>query len=89
MSFTCQSSLGPAAGHCLSSPLSFEIPLRSGPRHWGQSAVWAGGVTAEKHNESAANMISDLKAISSPSVWCAGASEYWYAEFQGMFALPP
>src|SRR5215470_2299967 len=29
---------GPDGGHCLSSPVSFDRPLRSGPRHCGQSA---------------------------------------------------
>src|SRR2546427_1419409 len=29
--------LGPDDGHCLSSPVSFDTPLRSGPRHCGQS----------------------------------------------------
>src|SRR5262245_11418747 len=28
---------GPDRGHCESKPVSFEIPLRSGPRHCGQS----------------------------------------------------
>src|SRR5262245_4380961 len=30
-------SVGPDRGHCLSSPVSFDTPLRSGPRHCGQS----------------------------------------------------
>src|SRR5689334_3028847 len=34
-SFTCHSSFGPPAGHCLSKPVSFDTPLRSGPRHCG------------------------------------------------------
>src|SRR6185295_16155329 len=42
MSFTCQSSFGPSAGHCLRRPLSRDIPLRSGPRHCGQSEGDAG-----------------------------------------------
>jgi hypothetical protein len=28
---------GPDDGHCLRSPVSFDTPLRSGPRHCGQS----------------------------------------------------
>src|SRR5262249_60362289 len=28
---------GPDAGHCLISPVSLDTPLRSGPRHCGQS----------------------------------------------------
>src|SRR5678809_1475676 len=71
MSFNCQSSLGPPAGHCLSRPLSFEIPSRSGPRHWGQSElpVWDFVTdTVEKHKKSAATVVNNLEAISSPSV---------------------
>src|SRR5262249_23070544 len=30
---------GPPAGQRLSRPVSFETSLRSGPRHWGQSAA--------------------------------------------------
>src|SRR2546425_9086465 len=37
-----QTSGGPEAGHCCSSPDSFDRPLRSGPRHCGQSADGAG-----------------------------------------------
>src|SRR5262245_56492108 len=32
-------TVGPDFGHCASSPVSFEMPLRSGPRHCGQSAA--------------------------------------------------
>src|SRR5688572_8589629 len=32
-----QRSFGPSAGQDLSSPVSWEISLRAGPRHWGQS----------------------------------------------------
>jgi hypothetical protein len=32
-----QSSGGPPGGHCLSSPDSRDNPVRSGPRHCGQS----------------------------------------------------
>ena len=34
-----QTSLGPAAGHWRSSPVSVEMPVREGPRHCGQSAA--------------------------------------------------
>jgi hypothetical protein len=37
MSFNCHSSFGPPLGHSLSKPLSFDTPLRCGPRHCGQS----------------------------------------------------
>ena len=32
----CQRTLGPSAGHTALT-FSDEMPLRSGPRHWGQS----------------------------------------------------
>src|SRR5262249_61313351 len=35
--YIAQSRRGPGPGHCLSSPVSFDTPLRSGPRHCGQS----------------------------------------------------
>src|ERR1044072_1337546 len=38
-SFTCHNSFVPPAGHCFSNPVSFETPLRFGPRHCGQSAA--------------------------------------------------
>src|SRR4030095_8857307 len=41
ISFTCQRSFGPPAGHCLSRPLSRDIPSRCGPRHCGQSELEA------------------------------------------------
>src|SRR5262249_47334179 len=41
MSLTCQRSFGPSFGHSFSRPVSLEIPVRSGPRHWGQSAARA------------------------------------------------
>src|ERR1044072_5943501 len=47
-SFTCQSNFGPSAGHCLSSPLSFDTPLRSGPRHCGQSAATVPAVNKQR-----------------------------------------
>src|SRR5882762_11217662 len=37
-----QTSGGPEAGHCGRRPDSFDRPLRSGPRHCGQSAGGAG-----------------------------------------------
>src|SRR6187551_1421915 len=37
MFFCCQSNFGPSLGHSLSKPASCETPLRSGPRHCGQS----------------------------------------------------
>ena len=27
---------GPGSTHCRSSPVSFEMPSRAAPRHWGQ-----------------------------------------------------
>src|SRR6185436_16192166 len=65
MSFNCQSSFGPPAGHCLSRPVSFEFPSRSGPRHCGQSEsdLSTRGVvvtaTVEKHRHSAARVVSN------------------------------
>src|SRR6185369_17621344 len=50
----------PSLGHSLRSPFSCEIPLRSGPRHCGQSCA---GVVTDKHNKSAAVVASDLKVI--------------------------
>jgi len=41
MSFNCQRSFGPSLGHCLSSPVSGETPVRPGPFHCGQSAFAA------------------------------------------------
>ena len=63
MSLTCQSSFGPAAGHCLSRPVSDDTPLRCGPRHWGQSEDelrWAEVLTgtAERHTHSVARVAS-------------------------------
>jgi hypothetical protein len=65
MSFNCQSSFGPPAGHCLRRPLSCDTPSRAGPRHWGQSEVEAAVLadlvtnTAEKHKQSAATVVSN------------------------------
>src|SRR5215217_506575 len=62
MSFTCQSSFGPPAGHCLRRPLSDETPVRSGPRHCGQSEVEPARLaellieTAEKHKQNTASV---------------------------------
>src|SRR6185436_8836381 len=36
-----QVTAGPFSGHCLSSPVSLDRPLRSGPRHCGHSASGA------------------------------------------------
>src|SRR5262245_6223654 len=33
----CHKRDGPEAGHCFIKPVSFDSPLRSGPRHCGQS----------------------------------------------------
>src|SRR5262249_26650811 len=38
MSLASQSSFGPSLGHSFSNPVSFETPVRSGPRHCGQSS---------------------------------------------------
>src|ERR1044072_9319888 len=63
MSLTCHSSFGPAAGHCLSRPVSVDTPVRCGPRHWGQSEDelrWAEVLTgtAERHTHSVARVAS-------------------------------
>src|SRR5688500_14578697 len=39
MSFTCHTNFGPSFGHSFSNPVSLEMPLRSGPRHCGQSSA--------------------------------------------------
>src|SRR5258708_27580194 len=36
-----QRSLGPSFGHVLRRPVSLDTSVRSGPRHWGQSAAAA------------------------------------------------
>src|SRR5262245_18230035 len=36
-----QESFGPLSGQLFSRPVSFEIPVRSGPRNWGQSEASA------------------------------------------------
>src|SRR5262245_33817657 len=41
ISESCQSSFGPALGHSLRRPVSCEMPVRCGPRSWGQSAAQA------------------------------------------------
>src|ERR1700752_1394508 len=72
MSFSCQSSFGPSFGHCLSKPLSFDTPVRSGPRHWGQSAIelrfWATpeNDAAEKHKQTAAILFSNCNFTTVP-----------------------
>src|SRR6185295_10621275 len=43
-------SAGPCAGHSFNSPVSFEIPSRFGPRHWGQSALLCAGTGAANTN---------------------------------------
>lgn len=40
-----QSIFGPSLGHSLSSPFSFEMPVRSGPCHCGQSSARAATVS--------------------------------------------
>src|SRR4029079_10950736 len=65
-SFTCHSSFGPPAGHCLSRPVSFETPLRSGPRHCGQSAAAtltthkAATLRASKHSTALTDSVRNL-----------------------------
>src|SRR6185503_20729367 len=89
MLFTCQSSLGPSLGHCLRRPFSCEIPLRSGPRHCGQSC--AGAVT-DKPNKSAAVAVNDRRFIvcslaqlrGSPFYWCVSETQTKRREFRRM-----
>src|SRR5687768_13893088 len=70
MSFTCQSNFGPPAGHCLRRPVSDETPVRSGPRHWGQSEAEADMLaavvkqTATKNKESAVVVANNRDFIS-------------------------
>src|SRR5262245_10781876 len=65
MSFNCQINFGPSLGHCLSKPLSLDTPVRSGPRHCGQSETelrfWAKPIdgAAAKQRESAAILRND------------------------------
>src|SRR6185369_3673687 len=80
MSFTCQSNFGPSFGHCLSRPVSREIPLRSGPRHCGHSeTVWARVVTDKQ--KSAAMAARDREVIVFSLSTCRGNSavdvEFW------------
>src|SRR5215213_1596650 len=59
MSFTCQRSFGPSVGHCLRRPVSEEMPLRSGPRHCGQSLAEVVTESAEQHKQSVARVASN------------------------------
>src|SRR5215213_3207651 len=58
MSFTCQRSFGPWAGHCLRRPVSDDMPLRSGPRHCGQSLAAVVMDSAEQHRQIVARAAS-------------------------------
>src|ERR1051325_9447711 len=56
-----QTSGGPSAGHCLSSPVSFETPSRFGPRHCGQFALdWASAcwTNSNKATVASANILT-------------------------------
>jgi hypothetical protein len=59
------------AGHCLSSPLSLDKPLRSGPRHCGHSAS-AVVFPAVTDNKAKAHINANENKIltSSPLTFC-------------------
>src|SRR4029079_3886323 len=44
---------GPLAGHCLSRPVSLEIPSRFGPRYCGQSALACAAASKKQKTTSA------------------------------------
>jgi hypothetical protein len=61
-------SFGPAFGHSWSRPVSREIPLRSGPRHCGQSLAMAESAV-DNQNAPAARIPNEnfMRGLSFPS----------------------
>src|SRR5258705_1043004 len=95
MSFTCQSSFGPSAGHCLSRPVSGDVPLRPGPSHCGQSEVEVlrlaelGTDTAVSDKQSAAIAVSNRNFTEFLLTDCWSGDGFYcssmYAQFYEMF----
>src|SRR5256885_47612 len=70
----CQRAFGPSAGQCVLIA-SLEIPLRSGPRHWGQSAAGETEKASIAANNATANFIRRILAL--------GTKKSMNAEAQG------
>ena len=79
MSLAFQSSFGPPLGHCLSSPVSGDLPSRLGPSHPGQSAAApaAGCVAANGDPRTMADENPQASDMMSLPVWCKAVMRAW------------